>query len=144
MNENEQILKKIKTNQILLIVLLVITSLTLVAFIVVGIKGMQIYNEVSPVIEQLEGLDVDAINSAMKTVSEMEGIDFSKLSESLKNIDLESLEKNLDSIDFDGIQDLLSAIDVDKMKEAMDNLASASEMLENVSEKVAPILNWFK
>lgn len=144
MNENEQILKKVKTNQILLFILIGITTVTLLSFAIAGLFAMRVYHEISPVVAQLEELDVDSINGAMKTVSGMQDFDFEKINEALNSMDFEGLEESLEAIDFEGIGKLLSSIDVEEMQSAMDNLNKASEMLENVSEKVTPILKWFK
>lgn len=143
MNDFESMKKEIRTNRVIMIILLIMMTAFLVclSFAFVYARSIMIrFSALSELVSRINPQDISDLISTFNSLgnldlSFLQNLDFSVL----ESIDFEALE----SIDFEGISKVLSNIDVDELTKTMENLNNASEMLEEVSEKVAPILSLF-
>ena len=119
-------------NRIILIAILVLLVGLCAGAGYAAYNAYLISHDLKPVYEILSNVDYEKINTFIATLDEINKIDF------------EGITKTINDIDFEGVKEILNSIDVEELKQGMESLKNASEMLEAVSEKVAPILSWFK
>lgn len=127
----KKIEKSLLINRLLLIANLILLCVIIGGAALVSIKGMKIYGQLKPAIDEVAKIDFTKIDELMNTIDE------------INQIDIKSMGESIESIDFDTIADLVDSIDVEEIKKVMDNVKTASDMLETVNEKVAPVLGWF-
>lgn len=143
MNEMENLSKQIKNNRILLIVMLTMVSIIFALIGFLFVKGMKIAKEAEPVVAEIKKIDF------AKVSSEINEIDFDQLQKIVKRfdeisqIDVEALIEPIEDIEFEKIAELVESIDVKEVQKAMENLGEASENLEIVMDKIAPIMKLF-
>lgn len=136
MNENENIVKQIKINQVLMIVMI---SLLVVFMGVTAVVGFGIYSyaaQFKPIVAEIQKIDFEALNH---TLTEISSIDYTGIAEMIDEFSASASE-----VDFSKIGDLINSINVEEITKAMDGLSKASDLLQAVSEKIAPILYLFK
>lgn len=130
--ETSDLKKSIIVNRVLLIILIGMFALVLAGMGFAFYKASIIMQGLKPVYDAVTQIDFTKIN------------DFLEVLDSINSLDIDGITKAIDSVDFEGISELINSIDIEALKKTMESLEKASDMLEQVSEKVAPIIGWFK
>ena len=152
MNEQENmskdsISKELKINRVLLIVLIAILVFFFASFGIICYKTFSYVQGLKPIAEELKEFDFDKLNDMAAELESLSKIDMDKITSALENLDLEAIQnmnlESLENIDFEELEKLISSVDVNELENAMQALKDAAETLENVAEKINPILNFF-
>ena len=130
-NTQDKINKSLKINRVLLILNLIIVSVLTVCVVAVGFKAYKLSNTLKPAYKAISDIDYSKFDDIAQVVDEISQIDF------------EGIGQSIESIDFEAIAELVDTIDVNELKRVMENVKTASDILETVNKEVAPILEWF-
>ncbi len=131
MDEYKSLKRQIIINRILLLILIGLVLIFMAVFGFVCIKTYLYFLELKPFFDTLAAIDFGKINEMLGTL------------EAIKGIDIESITQTFNSIDFEKIMELINSINIEEIEKAMEGLSNASKLLEEVTEKVSPILNLF-
>lgn len=131
-NKKEYTLEKVKRdliiNRIISIVTLLFAIAACIIFIVIGVEITLFIKDAKPVIDTLSQVDVDELNSALTSVNHI--------------IDTLKIDEIMDTID--KVDGFVQDIDPQKLETTLDNLNKASDTLQTVSDKLAPLISLFR
>lgn len=133
---NEQLTKKLHKELIFTRIMCMISSILTILLLVGGAylfgQVRVVLEEVQPVLEQVEAVDVDNVNEALM-----------QLRISLENVDLEQVVETMDQavealneIDIDALNSAISGLDTEELSETLANLNDAVETLQEVEDSI--------
>lgn len=124
--------KRSKASFVMNIVTLSIASIMFIMFIVAFIVAGSTYSRIKPSLEALEQIDFENLEKTIDVVNNtFEDVDWNKLTNTIENFDPEK------------IQDLFDKFDVDSLNTAIDNINTTTKVLQDVGEKLKPLLSIF-
>ena len=133
---NEQLTKKLHKELIFTRIMCMISSILTILLLVGGAylfgQVRVVLEEVQPVLEQVEAVDVDNVNEALM-----------QLRISLENVDLEQVVETMDQavealneIDIDALNSAISGLDTEELSETLANLNDTVETLQEVEDSI--------
>ena len=129
----ERLRKELRTTRIFCAISSVLTLLLLVGGCIAAItvydyagKVQQYAMEITPTVQKLSKLDVDAFNVTMENVNA-----------SLQSIDWEEVSASLEALDVDAINEAIENLDTEELTEALKNLNDASASIRAIGDKLS-------
>ena len=128
-----QLRKELRRTRIFCGISSLLTLLLLVGGFLIVTKAQSSVAEITPVVEELEQLDVEEFNRTAANVNAtLESVDWEKLSVTLSELDVEALN------------DAIADLDTEELSEALKNLNDAADTIEGLNEKLEPLTSMFK
>ncbi len=129
---NEKLYKAIIVNRILTLVTIFLMVIFIVIACVIFYRVNVLINEIQPVIDLIETIDLEGINKVLVELEDIFG-----------EVDWEKTADALNKFDVDAVNEMVSAFDINKLNTAIDNINSAYKTMEDISAKLQPVLNFF-
>lgn len=129
---NEKLYKAIIVNRILTLFTIFLMVIFIVIAGVIFYRVNVLINEIQPVIDLIETIDLDGINKVLVELEDIFG-----------EVDWEKTADALNKFDVDAVNEMVSAFDINKLNTAIDNINSAYKTMEDISAKLQPVLNFF-
>lgn len=100
--------------------------------------------ELTPVVEQLAQLDVDALNETLNQLNIVVAeVDWAMLSDSIASVDWEKLSQQISALDVDAINDAIEGLDTKEFSEALGTLNDTVEKLRAIGESLSNFTSKF-
>ena len=129
---NEKLYKAIIVNRILTLFTIFLMGIFIVIACVIFYRVNVLINEIQPIIDLIETIDLDGINKVLVELEDIFG-----------EVDWEKTADALNKFDVDAVNEMVSAFDINKLNTAIDNINSAYKTMEDISNKLQPVLNFF-
>ena len=129
---NEKLYKAIIVNRILTLFTIFLMVIFIVIACVIFYRVNVLINEIQPIIDLIETIDLDGINKVLVELEDIFG-----------EVDWEKTADALNKFDVDAVNEMVSAFDINKLNTAIDNINSAYKTMEDISAKLQPVLNFF-
>ena len=129
---NEKLYKAIIVNRILTLFTIFLMVIFIVIAGVIFYRVNVLINEIQPIIDLIETIDLEGINKVLVELEDIFG-----------EVDWEKTADALNKFDVDAVNDMVSAFDINKLNTAIDNINSAYKTMEDISAKLQPVLNFF-
>ncbi len=129
---NEKLYKAIIVNRILTLFTIFLMVIFIVIACVIFYRVNVLINEIQPVIDLIETIDLEGINKVLVELEDIFG-----------EVDWEKTADALNKFDVDAVNEMVSAFDINKLNTAIDNINSAYKTMEDISAKLQPVLNFF-
>ena len=129
---NEKLYRAIIFNRILTIITIFLMVIFIAFAGVIFYRVNVLINEIQPVIDLIETIDLEGINKVLVELEDIFG-----------EVDWEKTADALNKFDVDAVNEMVSAFDINKLNTAIDNINSAYKTMEDISAKLQPVLNFF-
>ena len=129
---NEKLYKAIIVNRILTLFTIFLMVIFIVIACVIFYRVNVLINEIQPIIDLIETIDLEGINKVLVELEDIFG-----------EVDWEKTADALNKFDVDAVNEMVSAFDINKLNTAIDNINSAYKTMEDISAKLQPVLNFF-
>jgi|GEM_PF-2099543 len=129
---NEKLYKAIIVNRILTLFTIFLMVIFIAFAGVIFYRVNVLINEIQPVIDLIETIDLEGINKVLVELEDIFG-----------EVDWEKTADALNKFDVDAVNEMVSAFDINKLNTAIDNINSAYKTMEDISAKLQPVLNFF-
>ena len=129
---NEKLYKAIIVNRILTLFTIFLMVIFIVIACVIFYRVNVLINEIQPIIDLIETIDLEGINKVLVELEDIFG-----------EVDWEKTADALNKFDVDAVNEMVSAFDINKLNTAIDNINSAYKTMEDISNKLQPVLNFF-
>ncbi|MCR4687255.1 MAG: hypothetical protein K5659_06770 [Lachnospiraceae bacterium] len=129
---NEKLYRAIIFNRILTLITIFLMVIFIAVAGVIFYRVNVLINEIQPVIDLIETIDLEGINKVLVELEDIFG-----------EVDWEKTADALNKFDVDAVNEMVSAFDINKLNTAIDNINSAYKTMEDISAKLQPVLNFF-
>ncbi len=123
----ELLLKKLRKdmiiNRVISILSLAVATVILVLCIILFVRIQNFMTMAEPIIEQLQFLDVEALNTTLQHINNM-----------VDTLHLEELRQAIEDLNLEEWGETLREIDMEKLQEVLENINEGADRLEEIGD----------
>ena len=128
----KKLLRELAVTRIMCLICSVLTILLLVGGAYLFSQVRDILEQVQPVLEQVEAVDVDNVNEALMQIrTSLENIDLEHVVETM-----EQAVETLNEVDIEALNSAISGLDTEELSETLANINDAVDSLQKVEDSI--------
>ena len=133
---NEQLVKKLQRQLAFTRIICMISSILTILLLVAGAylfsQVRVILEDMQPILDQVEAVDVDNVNETLLQIrTSLENVDLEQVVETM-----EQAVETLNEVDIDALNSAISGLDTEERSETLANLNDAVEALQEVEDSI--------